>query len=303
MFYRTPMWTILGSLTKLFQPLMFAEGDPSPATPPAEPPATPPTAPPVTPPSNWRDGLPDDIKAHATLEKFNSVADLAKSHLEVQKLIGRKGIIPPIEGATEEEIGNFYNELGRPKTPEEYKLEDVKLPEGVSVDENLKTDFLNVAHKAGLLPHQVNILRKWQIETMGNAVKLDNESRDTEIAESETELRKEMGNAYDANLALANKVVGKYADDSAKEFLSKALGHDPRMVRMMIKIGKDMGEDTLGEGTAIMTKTPDEAQKDISLIRNNPKHPYNIPNHVEHQEALKQMNDLYKMGYPDKKEE
>lgn len=303
MFYRTPTWTILGSLTKLFQPLMFGEGG-APAEPPAEPPVTPPATPPATPPvSNWRDSLPDDIKGHATLANFKSVEELAKSHLEAQKLIGRKGIIPPVEGASEEEISKFHNELGRPETVEGYKLENIKLPEGVTVDENVKSEFLKAGHKEGFTNKQMNFLLKWQIENMGNATKAEGDARDTEIAEAETKLRTEMGNAYDANLALANKVVGKYADDSAKEFLSKSLGHDPRMVRMMIKIGKDMGEDTLGEGSAIMTKTPDEAQKEISLIRNNPKHPYHIQGHPEHQAALKQMRDLYEMGYPDKKPE
>lgn len=316
MFYRTPTWTILGSLTRLFQPLMFADGDGGGdgggdgasggdgssgaaggdggssggdggvgagggQV------------------SNWRDSLPDDIKAHATLEKFNSVADLAKSHLEVQKLIGRKGIIPPAEGASEEEIGKFYNELGRPEKVEDYKLEDVKLPEGVNIDDNLKTDFLNVAHKVGLLPHQVNALRAWQIENMGNAVKLSDENHNKEVDAAETKLRQEWGNAYDAKVALGKKVVNKY---NAKEAFGDDLDKNPRVIKLLADIGGDLGEDTLGEGTAIMVKTPDDAQKEISLIRNNPKHPYHIPGHVEHQAALKQMNDLYKMGYPDKKE-
>lgn len=320
MFYRTPMWTILGMLTKVFQPLMFADdgdgggdgaggsdggdgGDAggdggSGAAAAGTGGAGTATGGDQVP--NWRENLPDDIKNHATLTKFKSVVDLAKSHLNAQDMIGRKGIILPREGASEEEIGDFYNKLGRPETVEGYKLDEVQLPEGVSIDDNIRSEFLKEGHKEGFTNKQMNFLLKWQIENMGNKVKLDDEAREAEVQEIETNLRKEMGNAYEANLSLANKVIGKYADESTKEFLKEALGHDPRMIRMMIKIGKDMGEDTLGEGTAIMTKTPGEAQKEISQIRNNSKHPYHIPGHVEHQAALKQMDDLYEMAYPDK---
>lgn len=300
---RTPLGTILNTLLPrmIWEPLMFAEGDPPPATPPAEPPATPPATPPAEPPSDWRSGLDDTIKGHATFANFKSVNDLAKSHLEAQKLIGRKGIILPQEGASEEEIGEFYNSLGRPKTAEEYKLDEIKAPEGVEIDENARGEFLKVAHKLGLQPHQVNGLIKWQVEGEGVKSKASDDSRTEAIEKAETDLRKEWGTAYDANISMANKLIGKFGNKEAVEDLKDGLGHSPSLIRMMANIAKGMSEDTLGPGSAIMTKTPAEAQKEISQIQNNKKHAYFDVSHLDHKEALKHMKDLYAMAYPDEK--
>jgi hypothetical protein len=307
---RTPMWTILGNLTKLFQPLMFAEGDPAPATPtepvtpPAEPPATPPTEPPATPPvepTNWRSGLPDDIKDHASLSTFKSVGDLAKSHLEAQKLIGAKGVILPGKDATEEQMDTFYNSLGRPDKVEGYKIDQLQVPEGVKIDENVRSEFLKVGHKLGLLPHQVNGLIKWQLEGEGVRAKATSEADKTSREEAETNLRKEWGTAYDANIDAAKKLIAKFADDSEVAALDQGLGNDPRLIKMMAKIAKGFSEDTLGEGVAIMTKTPTEAQAEIAKIRADKNHPYFIKENPEHESAVKYMQALYDMAHPNEK--
>lgn len=308
---RTPMWTILGSLTKLFQPLMFA--DPVPVDPvPTDPPPTdpppvdpvpvdPPPTDPVPPPTTWRSNLPDDIKDHATLSKFKSVGDLAKSHLEAQKLIGAKGVILPGKDATEEQINTYYNSIGRPDKVEGYEINQLQVPEGVKIDETQRTEFLKAGHKEGFTNKQMNFLLKWNLDSEGVRANASAETRSQAIETAETELRKEMGTAYEANVALANKVVGKFADDSAREFLSEALGHDPRMVRMMVKIAKGMSEDTLGEGIAEMTKTPTEAQAEIAKIRADKNHPYFIKENPEHESAVKYMQALYDMAHPNEK--
>lgn len=302
---RIPFGTILGSLTKLFQPLMFADGDGGGAGGDggagvaggdggdgggAEGGQV----------SNWRDSLPDDIKNHATLTNFKSVVDLAKSHLEAQNMIGRKGIIPPVDDS-EEEKNRYYNELGRPETADGYKLDEIKAPEGVEIDENVRGEFLKVAHKLGLQPHQVNGLIKWQVEGEGVRSKSEDDARIEAIEKAETDLRKEWGTAYDANLSIANKLIGKFGDKEAVEALKDGLGHNPSLIRMMANIAKGMSEDTLGSGSAIMVKTPAEAQKEISQIQSNKKHAYFDVSHIDHQEALKHMKDLYTMAYPEEK--
>src|ERR1043166_4213884 len=53
---------------------------------------------------SWRDSLPDDIKGNATLANVQSVQDLAKGYIHAQGLIGKKGIIPPGDKASDEEM-------------------------------------------------------------------------------------------------------------------------------------------------------------------------------------------------------
>lgn len=311
-------WTTLSWLTELFKPFMFAEGDggaggeggaggdgggagaggdgdsgAAGAGAGSQPPP---------PPTNWRDGLPDDIKAHPAFNNFKDVTDLAKSHLQAQEMIGKKGVILPVEGASEEEMNRFFNEIGRPETVEGYKVNQIQMPEGVKIDDNIRADFLKMAHAEGFNNKQINALFKWQVGVEGNKYKIASDEMNTKLDGAENELRQKYGNAYDANFALAEKVVNTFADEKAKEALKEGLGGDSRLIDMMVRIGKSLSEDTLGKGFSPepMVLDPDSAQKEIVKIRANDKHPYFVPTDPEHKAALARMDDLYKMAYPNK---
>ena len=247
--------------------------------------------------------MSDEIRNNPAFNNFKSVQDLAQAHLEAQKLIGKKGIIPPSEGASQKEMDNFYAALGRPNTPKEYKVDDIQAPEGLSIDNELRDSFLNKAHSIGLLPYQVRDLMQWQLENDVNSANADTEATKKSINEATTALRNEWGAGFDANVALAERVVNQFADGATKDALRGQLGNDPRFVKMLANIGKSLSEDTLGEGVAAtMVMTPAEAQAEISKIRSDKNHPYWHPEHVENKSAKMHMNNLYKMAYPEQKQ-
>lgn len=99
-------------------------------------------------PPSWREALPADLKSEKTFEKFNDVPSLAKSYLEAQKAISKKGVIIPSDKATPEEWNNYYRSLGRPDTPEGYTLNN----EGITVDANLT---VQEAEKWGVSPDMI----------------------------------------------------------------------------------------------------------------------------------------------------
>jgi len=90
--------------------------------------------------------VPEAYQEEGWAKKINSIDDLWKNHAEVQKLIGRKRIIPNTNDFPEEEVNNFYNEL-KPKDPSEYDL-----PE-----ENREV-WQNILHESGVSTHQAKIL-------------------------------------------------------------------------------------------------------------------------------------------------
>ena len=78
-----------------------------------------PIPPPVT---SWLDGLPQELKEAKTLQKFKSTEDAVKAYVNLEKTLGNKRLAIPTKDSTPEDWDNVYNELGRPKTPNDYTL-------------------------------------------------------------------------------------------------------------------------------------------------------------------------------------
>ena len=66
--------------------------------------------------------LPDDLKSHPSLSAYRKgesfdLPGLVKEHVNLQSLIGKKGIVPPGEKDGPEAWDRYYNQLGRPARP------------------------------------------------------------------------------------------------------------------------------------------------------------------------------------------
>ena len=60
---------------------------------------------------------------------FKTPADLAKSWVNAQKLIGKEKIPLPGEKATKEDWDVVFSRLGRPEKPEGYTLPEIEVPD------------------------------------------------------------------------------------------------------------------------------------------------------------------------------
>jgi len=251
--------------------------------------------------SNWRDGLDPSIKDHACLQNFKDIKDVVKSYVSVQPLIGKEKIPLPSENATKEEWDVVYSRLGRPASPNDYKLPEVKLPDGFPPIQKEKAEaFKQKAHELGLLPHQLEGLYDWYANDMASEFNAFNESREKSRSEAEVALRNEFGKGFDAKIQLAKGVLEKFGDDNLKSLIDSGLGNDPAMIRFLVNIGSKMGEDGMFTGRQETTMTPEEANAEIRKIQGDKKHPYFNKMHPEHQLAVQRMQELFAMAYPEK---
>ena len=225
--------------------------------------------------TDWRASLDPSIKDHASLKDFKDPASLAKSYVESQKLIGVDKLPIPANFSTNPEVREkFMNEvfdrLGRPKDAKEYKITDVKLPDGVSFSvapeaiEALKGE----AHKLGMLPHQLDGLYKWYMNDTANKIKAQQDLIKKNIGDAEAELRSEWGSAYEVKVGIAEKVLDKFATPEEREHLKKSgFNNDPKIIRMLARFGETVSEDTFAKGGAETTMTPDEANRELTIVR------------------------------------
>ena len=129
-----------------------------------------------------------------------------------------------------------------PVVPEAY---DLKMPDGVELDQAATTEFTAIAKELKLpadaakkfvdLAAKREIARAeafaTQVETWGNEVKAD----------------PELGRAE--NLAIAKKAVDTFGTPELRDLLnSTGMGNHPTVVRFMLNAGKTISEDTIVAG-------------------------------------------------------
>lgn len=206
------------------------------------------------PAPNWRQEIDEEFIP--LVEKFTSPADVVKSYAALQKKLGR-AIVPPLEGAKPEEIDLFQTQRGRPKTPEDYKLEAPDLSDlgdGIEYNAALETFARGLFHKAGLNQQEAVVLFDGYNEFQLQSAEQLAEEDATRRAKSVADLKAEWGDEYDANRDYANRAFGVYfgADKETRDKLrlndDTLLVDHPMMVRAMARVGRQITEAGLPPG-------------------------------------------------------
>lgn len=140
--------------------------------------------------------------------------------------------------------------------PESY---DLKMPEGVSLDEAAAKEFTDIAKEAGLSAEQAQKFadvgakmaqRQAEQHAMLVASWADSAQADKEFG----------GDKFSENLAVAKTALDKFASPELKAFLdTTGFGNHPELIRAFYRAGKAISEDGLVKG-AVPTVT-DPARK------------------------------------------
>ncbi len=225
--------------------------------------------------SHWLETLPEDafierdqgaeripLREHPKLRQFKSPADLARSYLEAQRLIGKKhvGLVPPTEDAPMQDKAAFERELramlGVPESPDGYEL---ALPGQAEPHETLMPWFRKAAFDLGLSPSQARGL----VEGYHRLVdEMAEEARHQDEVEAEMGRRRAVQslrslwgerlpdraeNARRGFMAVAGQAG--IPDAEAKAFMDRH-GDDPMILRIFNLVGNAFREDGLITGAA-----------------------------------------------------
>lgn len=236
---------------------------------------------------NWRDGLPEDIRSEACLSNIKHVTALAKSFVSAQKMVGSNKIALPGEHATEEELNTFYKALGRPDKAEDYSVEGVKLPEGISLDDAQVKEFRDFAFKNGLSQKVFAAALAYDIERTRKGVADAAAAGDREYDDTLAKLQTAWGNDYQRNLAQCNAALNKW--NLTDVFRSAGLLNNYQVITAMAEIGAAISESKLPGNDF---NAPSDPQSQINAIINDLNHPFYKKDHPGHAAAVKMVNDL-----------
>lgn len=190
-----------------------------------------------------------------------------------------------------EAYGHLEKRLGSgdapPKTAEDYQiavpdtLKDVWNPK----EDPLLGEFLKNAHAAGMNQKQVDLAMQTYLDVVP---KLLEGSKTLSSEECTAELQKAWSTPeqYKAEVRKAYQAAIAYGDADAEAIL-KDYGNDPRVIRMLARVGAEMGEDKSitppGGGSAT-------GQAVESLMTSEA---YNNPRHPEHATVSRQVADHF----------
>jgi len=230
-------------------------------------------------PTDWRAGLPDDLRAEKSLETFKGAdwaevgPTLAKSFVETKRLVG-SALKLPGEDAKPGDWDAFYTALGRPESPDKYAVKEQTFPPelGITVDPEGQKAFLGVAHAAGLTTAQVQKVLDWYgqytIGQVDGQVRQTGEARKT----AEAALKQEWGSAYQRNTGLARATVATlFGRDPELAAAIEDAGNNVALVKGLVRIGEILHERGEIRGDEVSAgRTVTEIQAEIDRIKATP---------------------------------
>jgi hypothetical protein len=220
--------------------------------------------------SHWLEELPPDalmderdpagglpLRDNPKLRQFRSVADLARSYLNQERVVGRKarGLMPPADDAPDEERAAFEREwrtaLKVPDAPEGYAL---RLPRGVAPDGRALPWFSRAAHGVGLTPAQAQGLLD-RYHDLEKQVWVDERQRlDGVRAASLRRVHEHFRGQTAAQVELAKRgfesaaAAAGIAPGEARDFAA-TYGDNLTFLRVFAHLGQRMQEDGLVDGS------------------------------------------------------
>ena len=247
-------------------------------------------------PQTFVNTLEESIRGEPSLKNFNDANTLAKSYLSAQRMIGLDKIAIPNQNSSQEEWNAAYDSLGRPSTPDEYNLSYTSDNEN---DVAQVKEFGNVAHSLGLNPQQANGILNFYSNLQNQSVESLSANQEVLKQQTETELRKEFGMAYDQKINKASQAAKTFANEEIFNLPlqdGRLLGDHPEIVKAFVKIAESMSEDNLvGETQGALT--PNEAQKEIGELMKEGS-PYWSAAHPDHKKFVEDVFALRQMVTP-----
>lgn len=204
------------------------------------------------------------------LNSENLVAEALKGQYNSEKLIGldRAGrtIVKPKEGATPEEFGEFYNQLGRPATPEEYKI-----PTELKGDP-VAEGFAKFAHENGYLPEQFEGALKFVHEQAALVEEQQAQEREVKAQQDVDALKSEWGQEFELRAETSRRAARELGLSKEETMeLENALGVR-KTAELFFQIGKNIMEPTAEGITGGSTKfgmSKGEAQGRIQMLKSD----------------------------------
>lgn len=227
----------------------------------------------LTPGIAWLPNADEVTVGYLQNKGWTEPAQVVDGYKNLEKLLGadRAGntVILPKADAAPEELGKFYDRLGRPTDAAGYKI---PVPETGGSPEFAKA-AAGKFHELGLTQKQGEALAGWWNEQAGSATQAQQVQAQQKFQADDAQLRTDWGQAYQQNLTQAQAAArGLGVTPEQIDAMSAAMGHKATMEHFQ-KIGSRMGESDFVTGDKLEkfgnALTPGQAKAEIQGLRDD----------------------------------
>jgi hypothetical protein len=245
---------------------------------------------------SWKETISEEFRNDPNISKFTEIDALAKSYINATRMIGQDKVAVPNENSTDDQWNEIYGKLGRPESPDKYKLEVQS--EIVPLDENTVKQFAENAHKLGLNNKQAQGVLEYYKNSMEGSLQQARIDTETAQANAEQELRKEWGRSYDENIKKAGAIAkANMSEDILNMELKDGtrIGDHPAVIKGFASIANLMSEDKLVSTESENVDRGTDYEAEISKLVNDRDGPYWNKSHPDHDKVVQQVFTLRTM--------
>ncbi|WP_367364474.1 hypothetical protein [Candidatus Tisiphia endosymbiont of Nedyus quadrimaculatus] len=241
--------------------------------------------------NSWLASLPEDIRKAESLSKFKDVSSLAQSYLEAEKSLNQR-IAVPKDDSSDEEWQKFYSRMG---LPEDKKYTDKRSKE----DEEYLTRYEDMFYQSGLSKRQgeklLNSLYGFSQDLQKQQKNAIEQTRHSHIGW----LKNTYGEGFDSKMTVMQAALSKFGTKELAELIEDS-NYSPALVDLLVRVGETLKSDSLVTGNESPTITSrDKALQEINRLESDTEFmvKLNGKNHTGHNQAVKRMEELYKIAY------
>ena len=245
---------------------------------------------------SWKETISEEFRNDPNISKFTEIDALAKSYINATRMIGQDKVAVPNENSTDDQWNEVYGKLGRPESPDKYKLEVQS--ETAPLDDTAIKQFAENAHQLGLNNKQAQGILEFYKNSMEGSIQQARVDTETAQANAEQELRKEWGRSYDENIKKAGAIAkANMSEDILNMELKDGtrIGDHPSVIKGFASIANLMSEDKLVSTESENVDRGTDYEAEISKLVNDRDGPYWNKSHPDHDKVVQQVFTLRTM--------
>jgi hypothetical protein len=168
---------------------------------------------------------------------------LAKLAANQAFLLGRqgKGVQVPTDKSTQTEREAFFEAIGRPKTPEDYKIEVPKGLEDRYAAPEVK-EALGAMHSLGLTQEQVKGVMALDAKRVQTFEAAQAAAAQKQHDDAMAALKTEWGEAFESKTHLMKLAIAEYVPTEELQRLQEKFGNDADLIRVLSRVGSTLTE-------------------------------------------------------------
>ena len=245
---------------------------------------------------SWKETISEEFRNDPNISKFTEIDALAKSYINATRMIGQDKVAVPNENSTDDQWQEVYGKLGRPESPDKYKLEVQS--ETAPLNDTAIKQFAENAHQLVLNNKQAQGILEFYKNSMEGSIQQARVDTETAQANAEQELRKEWGRSYDENIKKAGAIAkANMSEDILNMELKDGtrIGDHPSVIKGFASIANLMSEDKLVSTESENVDRGTDYEAEISKLVNDRDGPYWNKSHPDHDKVVQQVFTLRTM--------